>query len=351
MRLIKRYRLFLAVALLAPVATAIGQAKRTTSKAKKTTAPAAKTIPRAAASPRLTIEPRQPGSGTLIRLTIDGLAHKEDSVVSVFGMMGDEPVHFRAADGDRLEALGAVPIGVSDSLVTRVEVQRLSGATDTFRLALHYPHQAPPAPASASVSRVKRPVAARRLAVDKKFTQRMDSITAARIDHENELARDIGHHAQDTPTMWTLPFLRPRDAKVTSRFGSGRLFNGRVASSHLGIDYRGAQGDPIYAANRGIVALVDSFFLAGNVVYIDHGDGIVTGYFHMSKPEVVAGDTVERGQEIGLVGATGRVTGPHLHWSARFGAGTIDPADLLTLSAPFVQPDTLAKRSLRRNAP
>jgi murein DD-endopeptidase MepM/ murein hydrolase activator NlpD len=164
----------------------------------------------------------------------------------------------------------------------------------------------------------------------------MDEATEARVEHENELARSIGRHAQDTPQLWSLPFLRPRQARVTSRFGSGRVFNGRLSSSHLGIDYRGATGDPIYAANRGVVALVDTFFLAGNVVYIDHGDGIVTGYFHMSKPEVAAGDTVERGQEIGRVGATGRVTGPHLHWSARFGALTVDPADLLSLGPPFV---------------
>ena len=177
---------------------------------------------------------------------------------------------------------------------------------------------------------------ASRLHVDPRFTRRMDSLTEARIEHENELAREVGRRAQNTPQLWTLPFLRPRQARVTSRFGSGRVFNGRVSSSHLGIDYRGSTGDPIYAANRGVVALVDSFYLAGNVVYVDHGNGIVTGYFHMSHAEVAAGDTVNRGQEIGLVGATGRVTGPHLHWSARFGALTIDPADLLSLQPPFV---------------
>ena len=133
------------------------------------------------------------------------------------------------------------------------------------------------------------------------------------------------------------PFLRPATKQVTSRFGSGRVFNGRVSSSHLGVDYRGALGEPIFAANRGVVALVAEFFLAGNVVYVNHGDGLVTGYFHMSQPEVAIGDTVERGQEIGLVGSTGRVTGPHLHWSARFGALTIDPADLLSLGPPFVE--------------
>jgi murein DD-endopeptidase MepM/ murein hydrolase activator NlpD len=124
---------------------------------------------------------------------------------------------------------------------------------------------------------------------------------------------------------------------VTSRFGTGRVFNGRVSSSHLGVDYRGKEGEPIVAVNRGVVALVAEFFLAGNVVYINHGAGVMTGYFHMSRPEVAVGDTVERGQEIGLVGATGRVTGPHLHWSARYGSLTIDPGDLFALKSPFVR--------------
>jgi murein DD-endopeptidase MepM/ murein hydrolase activator NlpD len=106
-----------------------------------------------------------------------------------------------------------------------------------------------------------------------------------------------------------------------------------VTSRHLGVDYAGAVGEPIRAANRGIVALVANFFLAGNVVYIDHGGGLVTAYFHMSQPLVAKGDTVERGQKIGLVGKTGRVTGPHLHWSARYGAITVNPGDLLSLPA------------------
>jgi murein DD-endopeptidase MepM/ murein hydrolase activator NlpD len=134
--------------------------------------------------------------------------------------------------------------------------------------------------------------------------------------------------------MWTAPFLRPRDAVVTSRFGSGRMFNGTLTSRHLGVDFRGAQGAPVHAANRGVVALVGEFFLAGNVVYIDHGGGVVTGYFHLSKTLVAAGDSVERGQQIGLVGSTGRVTGPHLHWNARYGAVTVNPLDLISIGRP-----------------
>ena len=281
--------------------------------------------------PRLVIEPRSPAPGSLVRLTIDHTSRYGDSVASITGAMAGEPLHFRPAGDAKVEALGAVPVEASDSVVAIAEVALASGVRDTLRLVLPYPHQPPPVANARGRLR-----GASRLRVDKRFTRRMDAATEARIERENELARSLGHNAQDTPQLWTLPFLRPRQARVTSRFGSGRVFNGRVSSSHLGIDYRGAKGDPIYAANRGVVALVDTFFLAGNVVYIDHGDGIVTGYFHMSQPEVAIGDTVERGQEIGRVGATGRVTGPHLHWSARFGALTIDPADLLSIGPPFV---------------
>ncbi len=288
--------------------------------------------PAAAPRPRLQIEPKQPATGALTRLTIDRLASHADSIVRVTGTMAGEPLHFRPLDADRMQALGAIPIDASDSVVAAVVVARESGATDTLHLSLTYPHHAP----AATGPTRGRTAGASRLRVDPKFTKRLDVATEDRIERENELARSVGRKAQDTPQLWVGPFERPRQSKVTSRFGTGRVFNGRVSSSHLGIDYRGAAGEPIYAANRGVVALVDSFFLAGNVVYIDHGDGLVTGYFHMSRQEVAVGDTVERGQEIGLVGATGRVTASHLHWSARFGALTIDPADLLSLKPPFV---------------
>jgi murein DD-endopeptidase MepM/ murein hydrolase activator NlpD len=296
--------------------------------------------------PRLVLEPRQPSGGSLVRLTVDGLA-RDDSVTAISGEFAGEPVHFVAASAGRRQALGALPIDASDSVVARVLVARASGAADTLRVLLHYPHR-PPALSAPAVARRSTPSGpARRLHVDSRFTRRVDAETEARIEHENELAREIGRRAQNTPQLWTFPFLRPRKTKVTSRFGSGRVFNGRLSSSHLGVDYRGATGEPIYAANRGVVALVAQFFLAGNVVYVNHGDGLVTGYFHMSRPEVAIGDTVERGQEIGLVGSTGRVTGPHLHWSARFGPLTINPADLLALGAPFTARDTLTKKSLR----
>jgi murein DD-endopeptidase MepM/ murein hydrolase activator NlpD len=273
-------------------------------------------------------------------VTIDRLAGNGDSVVATVGEMAGEPLRFVSAGAGRFQALGAIPIGASDSVVARALVTRASGAVDTLRFLQKYPHQPPPPPATSPAR--TRAAGARRLRVDSRFTQRLDTATESRVERENQLAREVGRRAQITPPLWTFPFLRPREARVTSRFGTGRVFNGRVASNHLGVDYRGAVGDPVLAANRGVVALVAEFFLAGNVVYLDHGGGLVTGYFHMSETKVAQGDTVDRGQEIGLVGSTGRVTGPHLHWSARFGALTVDPAGLLSLGAPFTQRDTIS---------
>jgi murein DD-endopeptidase MepM/ murein hydrolase activator NlpD len=295
------------------------------------------------AKPRLMLEPRQPKPASLIRVTIDGLGRNDDSVVTVVGHMADEPLRFLPASEGRFQALAAIPLGASDSVVALAVITRASGAADTLHLALKYPHR--PAPPATTVGSRGRAPGARRLKVDPRFTRRLDTETETRVERESQLAREVGKRAQDSPPLWTYPFLRPRESKVTSRFGTGRVFNGRVSSSHLGVDYRGSLGEPIVAANRGVVALVAEFFLAGNVVYIDHGGGLVTGYFHMSEPLVAAGDTVERGQEIGRVGATGRVTGPHLHWSARFGAVTVDPAGLLAIGAPFAQPDTASKRA------
>jgi murein DD-endopeptidase MepM/ murein hydrolase activator NlpD len=213
--------------------------------------------------------------------------------------------------------IGVVPVDASDSLRALVFVERRSGRLDTAYVDVRIPHIEAPKEAP--------------LAVSTTFTRPLDAKTRARIARENKRAREVGKRSHSRAPMWTREFKVPREAVVTSSFGTGRMFNGVVASRHLGVDYRGNVGAPIYAANRGIVALVDTFFLAGRVVYLDHGGGVVTGYFHMTKPMVAVGDTVERGEQIGTVGATGRVTGPHLHWSARYGALTFNPQQLLDL--------------------
>lgn len=276
-------------------------------------------------SATLSITPRQPEIGSLVLLSIRRTRAPGDSIVSITGWMAGEPLHFRG-DGTGLDrAFGLVPLEASDSVVARVVVRYDSGVADTIRSVV----AVPPRPHAIA----GRTAGARRLRVSKVYTAKPDSLTEARIERDNEAARAVGRRAHKTPELWTQPFLRPRSSRITSSFGSGRLFNGRLSSSHGGVDFAGQPGDSVRAANRGVVALVDNFFLAGNVVYIDHGGGVVTGYFHLTQALVAVGDTVERGQEIGLVGATGRVTGPHLHWSARYGEHTVDPMGLITLTS------------------
>jgi murein DD-endopeptidase MepM/ murein hydrolase activator NlpD len=238
----------------------------------------------------------------------------------VEGELGGERLHFHGGSAGVWRAIGAVPLDAERSISGFAVLDLHSGEKDTIPITVTLP--APPPP---SRGRAR----ARRLSVSPTFTRPLDAETQARIDRENQRAREIGRKSHDTPRMWTAPFIRPRSTAITARFGTGRMFNGTLSARHLGVDFRGRTGSPILAANRGIVALVDRFFLAGNVVYIDHGDGVVTGYFHMSRALVAEGDTVARGQKIGLVGATGRVTGPHLHWSARYGALTVNPIGLV----------------------
>jgi murein DD-endopeptidase MepM/ murein hydrolase activator NlpD len=271
--------------------------------------------------PRLSASSSKPAPGSLVKLTLDAGTLEADSIVSVTGTMSGEPLHFARAGRITWGAIGPVSADATDSVPARVAITRASGAVDSAFVFVTLP--ARPKPTGRA-----RP---RQLAVDSRFTRPMSEETRARIDRENERAREVGRNAHNTPAMWTESFARPRPSSITSRFGSGRMFNGTVASRHLGVDFSGGVGTPVLAANRGVVALVDEFYLAGNVVYIDHGAGVVTGYFHLSRTLVAPGDTVEKGQHIGNVGATGRVTGPHLHWNARYGAVTVNPLDLVSI--------------------
>jgi murein DD-endopeptidase MepM/ murein hydrolase activator NlpD len=266
---------------------------------------------------RLTVAPMRPEPGAIVRLTLQDPSPGADAIVSVRGSMADEPLHFMRSSAGGWHAIGGVPVDAAGNVFASAEVRRASGKIETVRARMNLPELPPP---------VAQP-----LSVDSSFTRPLDSVTTARIARENARAREVGKHAHDSPPRWTASFLRPRATVITSEFGTGRLFNGQLTTRHLGVDFRGAVGEPVHAANRGVVALVDNFFLAGNVVYIDHGGGLVTAYFHLSKTLVSAGDTVTRGQVIGLVGATGRVTGPHLHWAARYGAITVNPLDLMSL--------------------
>jgi murein DD-endopeptidase MepM/ murein hydrolase activator NlpD len=156
---------------------------------------------------------------------------------------------------------------------------------------------------------------------------------AARAAREAEETDAI--YATVTPECyWSEPFLAPiHGAKDGKNFGHRRVFNGQPRAPHSGADLRADVGTPVYAANRGRVVLAQNLFYSGNAVIVDHGFGLYTVYLHLSKMDLAPGAIVERGQRLGLAGATGRVTGPHLHWGVRIVDARVDPFSLLKLGA------------------
>jgi len=133
--------------------------------------------------------------------------------------------------------------------------------------------------------------------------------------------------------LWRGKFTKPVGTPAGGTgFGARRIINGQARSPHGGIDYSAPQGTPVVAANAGRVALVAEFFFPGRLVVLDHGLGLYTLYFHLVTASVAEGERLERGQTLGSVGATGRATGPHLHFGVQVGAARVDPATLLGLS-------------------
>jgi murein DD-endopeptidase MepM/ murein hydrolase activator NlpD len=129
--------------------------------------------------------------------------------------------------------------------------------------------------------------------------------------------------------LWPGVFRLPVEGKVTSPFGTRRIFNGKFKSFHSGVDFRANTDTPVHAANTGIVKLAKNLYYAGNHVIVDHGLGLFTNYSHLSEIHVIAGQRVEKGQVIGYAGSTGRVNGPHLHWGAKVNGTSVDPLQLL----------------------
>lgn len=263
----------------------------------------------------VTLEPATPAQGTLF--TVQVVAPSGSRVLGVTGEFAGEKLHFDVIAPGVLRAVAGLPIDATGEAELPLAVLRVGGAIENLTVTV---------PVATGDYRLER------LSVAPQFGSPPDSATQARIRNEQAKAAAVSRQSHNTPRLWTGAIVRPRDTRVTSRFGDGREFNGQVQSRHMGLDLAGQAGEPVVAAARGVVALVDSFFLAGNVVYLDHGAGLVTAYFHLSRQDVAQGDTVDAGQQIGQVGATGRVTGPHLHWVARYGGITVNPLSLLALA-------------------
>ena len=183
-----------------------------------------------------------------------------------------------------------------------------------------------------SVARAKYPKIAVKLSVEGKFTE-PDPEQQKQIADSQAIKKD--YLSRVTPQReWNGPFLAPASAPISDVFGSVRIFNGKTSSPHQGLDFRVPSGTPVEAMNDGTVLLARPLYFEGNFVVLDHGQGLLTLYLHLSEFKVKEGDAVKRGQVIGLSGGTGRATGPHLHVAVRWQGTYLDPARLIHLTLP-----------------
>ena len=183
-------------------------------------------------------------------------------------------------------------------------------------------------PVEITVKAVKFPTT--ELKVDDQFVQ-LSPENEARAAREAKELNAI--YARITPEMlWKEKYRSPIPGQSSgNNFGHRRVFNGQPRAPHAGADLKASAGTPIQATNRGRVVLARNLFFTGNTVMLDHGLGIYTIYAHLSRIDVKLGTVVAEGQLLGLAGATGRVTGPHLHWAARIQGARVDPFALLSI--------------------
>lgn len=205
----------------------------------------------------------------------------------------------------------------------------------------HYPLRLQAARKGGEPISFERPIAIgkakyRRISVtvSKKFTE-PSAEQLKTISQDKKIKQSIFDHV--TPNQeWSGDFRPPVKAPVSDVFGTERTFNGKVQSYHQGLDYGVPSGTPVSALNSGTVLLARNLYFEGNCVVIDHGQGLLSMYLHLSEFAVKEGQSVKRGDVVGLSGGTGRATGPHLHVAVRWQGVYVNPATLLSLNLPAV---------------
>jgi murein DD-endopeptidase MepM/ murein hydrolase activator NlpD len=251
-----------------------------------------------------------PGEVVLLRVSAP------QTVEIVYGAAFDRSVHFFAADEP----------GIWHGLLG-IDVDTPPGEYEVAVRAL-----AAGGAAGALVQSLRvdpKDFATRRLTVDAAFVDPPAAVLA-RIQREQEHLAEV-YSRLTSERLWRGAFHAPVPGPPTSSFGRLSVFNGEPRSRHRGTDFRAATGTPVKAPAAGRVALSADLYFAGGSVVLDHGWGLFSQFAHLSRRDVQEGDLVEAGQVIGRVGATGRVTGPHLHWSVRIGSASVDPLSLLAI--------------------
>jgi len=249
------------------------------------------------------VTPEEPAQGDIVRLTMNMPKRSEGGSVTFAG---------RTFDGFVSAGLLNVYVGIDmDTAPGAHDLKILYDTGDTGERELTI---------------AKKDFAKESLQVESKFTD-LDEPTQTRVGEESARLKALWNVS--TPQrMWGKSFVKPAVGPNGSPFGLRRVFNGKPRNPHSGIDIKAPNGSDVLAANVGKVVLAADLFFTGNTVVVDHGLGLYTVYAHLSRIEVAEGDEVDRSQLLGRVGATGRVTGPHLHWAVKLGGARVDPAML-----------------------
>lgn len=243
----------------------------------------------------------------------------EDRAAKVEGRFLGRPVHFSPEfrDGQSSGFLALLGIDMQDKPGTHeltVDVQ-----IENEHQTLTY-----------NVVVLKERFAVERLKLPKAKVD-LDEKALARYKDEQAQVREA--LAEDsTSRLWSSNFREPVQGRTSGRFGSVRILNGKPKNPHRGEDIAAPTGEDVLASNDGLVRLTVDHIFSGKGIYLDHGLGLYSLYFHLSEILVSDGENVKAGQVIGKVGATGRATGPHLHWGARVGGAWVNPFSLVSLS-------------------
>ena len=251
----------------------------------------------------------QPGEAVLVSVS------SPERLAAVEGTIFDRTVHFLHGDDGAWTGLVGIDLMVEPGdhdLALRITAAGGSALTRVHRLAV-----------------VDKQYPTRHLRVEPRYVEPPPEV-AARI--EREFLRQTAIFAADTPErLWRGPWIRPVPGRANGRFGSRSVFNGQPRNPHSGADFLAGVGTPVAAPARGRVVLAGDTYFSGGSVILDHGWGLYSYLAHLSRILVEEGDVVEQGDVVARSGATGRVTGPHLHWTVRMSGARVDPLSVIEI--------------------
>ena len=255
-----------------------------------------------AAAPRVLLNPAKPGPGDIVIVTVKGVTGP------VEGKFNGKKLYFLASTNAFKAVLGI-------DLFTEPGAYTLDITGRDKAL-------------SRPVTVIKKKYPVQKLTLPEDMVE-LSPENEARAEREQKKVAAIWPN--ETERIWNGSFINPREGKISTKFGLRRIINGVAKNPHSGVDVAAEEGQEVKAPNNATVAMVDNQFFSGNSVILDHGQGIYTMFFHLSKVLVEEGQQVKKGDVIALVGSTGRSTGAHLHWGVRVQGARVDPLELIKL--------------------